>query len=403
MMILRINRSCFNGVSFLNLIGLLMAAIELCSAGAARSDDWPLFQHDARNTSYSAESIKPPFKLAWRVSTGNRYAILLAAGEKVCVTTSLGRYYVSSAVSTSSQATVKLYDASGRLIWTIPQAAALYLDRDVLVLVTVKQNTIHIDCYDIRTRQRKWSYPLIPTAYDLSVTVDHNTLLCSWYGPNDQGSFTLEQLQLSDGKLLRKSEQVGAQAVEGEHFYWGFGHWFHTVDVATLTPQWGFYDGGGDPVVAGPIVIGHGWGNWATAIDTRTRKKVWRYPVWRDSIHPLLHTSDGHTLILESTNVPVAVTAFAVDADRIVWVRRMFCSAAQAAGSGRYAFVPGWHEHLPGQQELRGGFYCLDADTGAERWKYEQPQLYGSAMIINGGCLYGLDAEGYLYRFVTVK
>src|SRR5690349_8696146 len=116
-MLSRIGRSCWNGpILHVTLIGFLMAVIELCSAGAARSDDWPLFQHDARNTSYSADSLKPPFKLAWRLQIGNRFASLLAAGDKVCVTTSLGGYNMGPALSTSSQASVKLYDTSGKLI-----------------------------------------------------------------------------------------------------------------------------------------------------------------------------------------------------------------------------------------------------------------------------------------------
>ena len=315
--------------------------------------------------------------------------MLLAAGDVVCV----------------SSTSVKLYDtATGKLVWTVPQAEALSLTSEILIVVSHTRDTQSIDGYDRRTRTRKWSYSLsVPSAnFTVGKTGHPNELSFASGATASDGTqhLMLSIVNIQDGTLQRTALDINAEASDGTHIYWGDGPWLHVVDAVTLKPQWAFYGAGAAPVIAGSMVIGHGWGNWATAINVETRQAVWEQSVWRDSLHTLLHTSNGHLLILEATNVPTAVAAFAVDADRIAWHYDVLCEtfrdSFQAAGAGHYAFVAGSHQHLPDQKEPRGGFYCLDADTGAVRWTYEQPRVQGRSIIISGGCLYGIDEQGNL-------
>jgi hypothetical protein len=376
----------------------------LCIAGQVKADDWPVLHHDAQNTSYSADLLKPPFRLAWRVPINARYGgALLAAGDTLCV--SYRRFNPAGAGSIA----VTLFDATGKPTWTIPQATAINLSSDSLIVINGGQQAQSIDCYDRQTHMSRWSYPLKQApfySYAIGTTGPDQLCCTAWSETGDSYRPTMTILNIRDGKPIRTVENIDAQASDGSHLYWGSGHWFHVADAATWQPQWGYFDGGDNPIVAGSVVIGHGWGNWATAIDTQTRQAIWRRPVWRDGIHVLLHTSNGRLRVLEATNVPTAATAFDLDADHIAWQHALDCNpfgpGNQAAGTGHYAFVPGVHRHLPGRKLPRGGFYCLDADTGAERWKYERPNTEGSAMIISGGCLFGLDNQGYLYKFIPI-
>jgi outer membrane protein assembly factor BamB len=133
----------------------------------------------------------------------------------------------------------------------------------------------------------------------------------------------------------------------------------------------------------------------------------------RDMAHSLAKTSSGKELVIEAFNDPRVVAGIDVKTGQITWQHPVICGDEYSeefysvefmnvltAGAGNLVFIPGWHEHLPGQKMPRGGFYCLNADDGKLLWKFELPRVKGVAVIISGGAVYGLDSKGVLYKFV---
>jgi outer membrane protein assembly factor BamB len=388
---------------------LAMATSLLCAA--ANADDWPMARHDARNTSYTEEELAPPLRLCWRVrSSGDSdYPVsgeMLASAGMICA--------VAGPEAYQRQQHTLLFDTSGRLIRRIENAVPVYLKQARLILASWGDPPA-ITCYDLKTWEAKWSHPLPGLIY-FGGGVECKGVLYSAYSREPPGGvagvaplsrqWVFVALRIEDGGSLSESVWPygsGAVACDGEHFYFGLDHWLHVLDAQTLKPQWGYYDGGNvDPILTGSFAVTQGFAMSAQAINLEKRKRVWGLNAYRGSAHSLAKGPGGIALVVES--VSGALVGIRVDTGEIVWRHPLIVGGygypVTTAGSGRFVYAPGGHEHLPGGRKPRGGFYCLDAATGALRWKYERVHFGGRAVIVSEGCLYGVGSDGHLYKFV---
>src|SRR4051812_400544 len=124
---------------------VLPAACLLFNLASLRADDWPVSRHDARNTAYTAEGVQMPLRLQWRVPIHLKgKPFLLASGGVTCV---------SEHMQTPMKSPAILVDSTGRVIWSIPRAEALYLRGSCLVAaVEHPDESISIEANDWKTR-----------------------------------------------------------------------------------------------------------------------------------------------------------------------------------------------------------------------------------------------------------
>lgn len=374
---------------------VLCACSILTGSPFSHADDWSQLRHDARNTALSSDVLRLPLHLAWSVQTqikpdlnGNT---LLAAGGVAAVSGAEDE-------KTNSQfpkCSTRLYDREGRQVWEVPQAMALYLSADALIVASNQNGGARIVRYNWRTHHQEWAYA-VTDLNNIEAVVSDNTVYVTLLD-------SLTALDLPTGRARWQTPHIACEAADGKHFYFGGAHSLIAVDVHKRRGGLNFYDGGGYPLVCGNIVVGQGWGHWATGSDVEHRTILWRHNAWRGSAHSLVRTSAGRTLVVEAENDPVAVSALDIATGDLVWQHRIICGGYAeydlTAAAPRLVFVPGCHEHLPKQHAPRGGFYALDADTGREKWKYEQPNRRGVSVVISHGVLYGLDHDGRLYCF----
>jgi outer membrane protein assembly factor BamB len=193
--------------------------------------------------------------------------------------------------------------------------------------------------------------------------------------------------------------------------YWGMSHWLHYLSAPDLHPESAIYDGGNTyPMVVQNILIAQGFAHSAAAYAKDTGKRLWRVKSWRGVAHCLVRTTDGVMLDIESAPVPQELIGIDVSTGVIRWRYPLVVGSypsgdysGLAAGSGRFVYVPGWHEHLPGGKPPRGGLYCIDASTGKPAWKYERKAMRGERVLIAGNAVYFDGSDGFLYKFTAVR
>jgi outer membrane protein assembly factor BamB len=137
-------------------------------------------------------------------------------------------------------------------------------------------------------------------------------------------------------------------------------------------------------------------------MDLAGRRVLWKTSAWRDAANSLVKGPGGKMLVLLATANPAAVVALDLPTGQVVWRQAMiagsYAASQRSAGAWNIAYVPGGHMNVPGGP--RGGFYALEGATGRVLWAYERPGVFGAAAIISDGALYGLDAQGFLYKFI---
>lgn len=371
-----------------------------------RSDDWPMVRHDAQNTGYTPIEVRPPLKLVWRAYTNmgiaGCFSILLVSGGTVCAGQPITRIYGQS----DPQA--QLFDSSGHLVWQLPNAQPVYLHGPILIVISKQKNGFVAIAYNHSSRRQLWVTRLDASMTELDPVIeDKDKLYISYaskdaYTNNYAGFMKLVILNVHNGHVLTRYKSIPCQALDDRYIYWGGGHWLRVADKKTLKLLWTDYDSGTVwPISTGRYVVALGWMHWVTAVDTKSRQPIWRVSAMRDNAHCLARGSRGALLAIEDIPIPIALAAIDIPTGKTRWLRPMFAEPGKAAG-GRFIYVPGGHEHLPGEKQPKGGFYCLDADTGAVRWKYERTgqKSWGSMMIVGDGAAYGLDFQGYLYKFI---
>ncbi|HLV80270.1 MAG TPA: PQQ-binding-like beta-propeller repeat protein [Chthonomonadaceae bacterium] len=171
--------------------------------------------------------------------------------------------------------------------------------------------------------------------------------------------------------------------------------------------RWDYYLGATYfPLRYGHLVISQGHTGGDMAIDVTTHKLAWSVAWVRPgAAHCLIQGARGKTLLLEMLEDAVALAGIEPATGKIAWKSMMLVGNYHdglAAGSGRFAYVPGGHQYPPKGKGARGGFYCFDGATGKVIWSYERPDILGQCMIVSEGCVYGL-ADHSIYKFVPIR
>lgn len=392
------------------ILFLLSLAIPPGALPAAWAGDWPSIRGDARNSGYTPVELAPPLTLAWRSPARVAYTHLLSSGGAICVGTRRGE--------------TLLFNNRGQLLWKIDRAIPAYLKNELLVVVSTDPGASdpRIECFNWRTKTPRWTHSLGGNLQQFWGAVAlEGRLYCAynlWGSDEGQGRSPIfagmTVLDVEEGTPL--AEWIGAEggwgegppASDGQSVYWGMSHFLHALDARTLEPQWTHYDGGNVyPLSAGNLIITQGWSHQVQAVSKNDRKKVWGLSAWRGAAHCLAKGAGGTLLLIESSASPQALVAVEVATGRRVWRYPIWvrgrAGEGLAAAAGRFVYAPAWHERLPGQKRLKGGFYGFDATTGKLRWKYERPYLKGASVIVSEGCLFALDTNGYLYKFVRSR
>lgn len=403
------------GNRFLYLLLLIVIFIILLIP--ARADDWPMARHDVRNTARSLETVKPPLKLLWKAKLGGvESGIPLISGNMICVPV--------RPKNGLGQETV-VFNRSGRIVKRITNAIPIYLHDDTLIVAQLNVDAAAITRLDVRTGRARWTQRLddpakplpqgiAPVAYFHGGIVQGDTIYCT-YALNKPGHMfeALLALHLSDGTVSAKREvehawTEGTPAADQQSVYSGGGtasagegsSSFDVLDARTLQTQWLLLGGGNCfPMIVGGIAVTQGWAHTTQSIDLTQRKVIWSTRAWRGLLHCLVQDSSGRNITVEAKPSPKAVVGIDVGSGQILWQHPLIGSG-MAASTGHYVFVPGWHEHLPGQKGLRGGLYCLDADTGHLEWKHEIPNARGQAVAVSDGRVYAIIGKE-LYAFGT--
>jgi outer membrane protein assembly factor BamB len=389
----------------------------------AYADDWPMTHHDAQNTGYTTAQLAPPLRLAWCLKTTRFACPLLATQNVVCARTvrehlrdvprfwkgkimgwALTRVYVPT--------DTLLIDKHGKTIWSVHNAAPIYFHDDCLIVYNAELtgNGARIVRYDWRAQKELWAHPLgFNSGYFVGGVADNNVLyLVTRQEQNNKDISVLTALNLDDGtqiaqKLQTDEYEFGAPSATGENVFVGAGHWLHVLDVAKLQVEWGFWDAGFKTRIFDDVLIGRNYFRWVVAVDLKTHKLLWRTETHRE-FPPFLVSGENQMLDIEfsdGNDRPVQLEAYAMRTGELVWRYPML--AITGAGSGHCAYVAGGHKHLPGRTTPVGGFYCFDAHNGKLVWKYEKQNLMGGQIIIGDNTLYGLDSDGYLYKFVSSR
>src|SRR2546421_10901732 len=134
--------------------GLALCLALLVSAVAGRclatADDWPMPRHDALNTGLSSDSVKPPFRLAWRkpIYHSTKPGSLLASGGAICIT----RHPRSAGESTE----VTMISEDGRILWQLSHARGIYLKDSLLVIAQDHDDGSTLEAWDWKGKKRRW-------------------------------------------------------------------------------------------------------------------------------------------------------------------------------------------------------------------------------------------------------
>jgi outer membrane protein assembly factor BamB len=372
---------------------LFLALASLALGASVRADDWPLPRHDAANTAYTAQRLAPPLRLAWRVPTHLGAGGLMASSGVVCVAdTPFASYHPQTSLLRSSD---------GALVWRLDDADPVYLHGHQWLVAARTPRGDTLDSYDWKTHRKQWSYPL--GGPFVTAREDEGKIYCCFGGISP----SVVVLSLDTGRKVQigagTGENIVGQIAAGDgNLLIGAGHWLDVLDPATMVTRVGFYDGGTLPLLDGRYAVTQGWGHWAQGIDVEAERVVWGISAWRDAANSLVKGTGGKMLVLESTPNPPTIEALDVPTGKGTWRRDLVVGGygvhGWTAGTGNVAYVPGGHINVPGGP--RGGFYALDGVSGRVLWKYEKPGVSGTEVIVREGALYGLDAKGFLYKFV---
>jgi hypothetical protein len=385
---------------------LVSILLMLTVAPKARADDWPMPRHDAGNTGLSTETLRPPFRLAWRQALYHspEPTSLLSSGGAICI--SRRPEYASESTE------VTLLNNSGRLLWQLSHARAVYLKGPLLVVIHDHEDGSTLEAWNWKERTLGWSSRIggLVEAYWGAVENNRKLICALEYRPPAQGDSgwgflkaALRVVDLEDGSIIATWDggiqewSVGPPACDGKNVYFGASHWLREYDATTLLPKWGAYDGGNAyPIWTGHMLLVKGWLHVLHGWDIEHRHEIWSGGAPRDLPHCLANGVDGEMLLTESSSVLDISTGKAVS--RLI-VGRYPVYARSTVAAGHFVFVSGMRSY----GAKTGGFYAFEAATGRLRWRYERTGLAGTQIIVSDGRVIGAGSDGFLYSFAPVR
>ncbi len=303
-------------------------------------------------------------------------------------------------------------------MWTLQDALPLYLQGSRLIVLSgaTRRGTEggRLQSYDWHTQTAQWSQPLGGTLkswgalYGAIVSGERlylsfvYTPLLPRTGEAGMAVGALKAWNARNGKPVAQAISgveewgFGPPACDGKMVYQGLSHHLDARDADTLTAHTWWSDGGNAyPIVAGRQLIIKGWMGSMQSWNLDTHKQNWLSGGPREMRHCLVKDSQGRERLIESSSALDAATG------KTVWKCAPSVQGVCVIGAGRLVYMAGARPR-GADDRVTGGFYAFDVDTGKLRWKYEQPGLWGTNIIVAQGRVYASSGDGNMYCFAPL-
>lgn len=320
----------------------------------ASTDDWPMFNHDARHSGFSQSTVPKNATISWTFT--DPYLIEIAYNGTVVMSTpviSRGILYVSGAAGAGLNA---VNASTGQLIWNNP---------DPYLFTTIYSPTVYDD-------------HMYVSAFGLLVCLNASTGAQIW-----RTNFT---------NTYGNNENAGSPIlVNGVVYVQGYNA-LYAVDASTGAKIWKYPNQGSFatsivPAIANGYVysVTSGVGSRGSiyALDASSGKKVWEYNV-ETSAQSSPVIKDGKVFVGSNHGV------YALDAltGRQLW---KYTTGSVVTGSPATAnnlvFVGSWDKNI----------YALDASTGERVWNFSTEGEIHSTPAIADNTVSVTSDDRYLY------
>ena len=377
-------------------------------------EDWPWFGRDCETGRWTAISLKPPLRLAWRINTGSRnqsanspilYRRKLYVGTHLCDATP------------NPPALLCISPSTGRRVW---QCA---LDGDVIfspaafdgkVFVTTNRGTTY--ALDAKSGDVIWSrnmwgkhstseYHKFPAPV---IPYDGNLIVPCEYGP----------VAMHDGKTGKVLFRHEVSPVNKRYLYFsgpfphrGVLYWanrYSTLaqDLASGRTLWevNTRELGTRGVAMGVVRDGGFYQNSATSVmafDCKSGRLLWHRPT-RSGCWAVASPVVGEDRVIGGGVERVCLSR---RNGEVLWTFGTRLTRRQAARNRDHTLGGQSTPCVAGDVVYFGGengyLYALDVKTGRLLWKYAVGLPVKSSPIVSGNALFVSDYDGNLYAFVS--